>query len=419
MRRKLTLARRGNKRKVYTKEVLTQRYQESEILDSLLPNRKKKFQPIFVRRVRNEIDISGFSFIDSIDNTINKLKEIALSDCRSLEMRINFEDNYVTDIAPYLVLGIMRRDMSPVISGGRITPSVQKVVEAVNIHEFLGMRPLNRVDRSQVWPMPLQQRHGSGQSTSKNIAKQPTKVEIVADNTAEYVNEWLSMLSPPSNLTDFGAGRIKAFVTEVLNNAERHGRQGGDGEWIAAGFMAKREVAIGDDSQSLHICHLAFYNPGRSIAESIQSAPTEVVAQIRRYASYHPSSKLTEDALSTVFSLQDGISRIPQGGAYPTGGTGIMDIAEFVNAVGTFVHPDWRPRVAILSGSTYISLHGDHSQGQSDGSGRRLQWFNARNDPTDPPSKEHVRDLPIKFPGTVITMRFVIDEQIIESETGE
>lgn len=406
--RQLEKRRRRDKRVKISKKALLTQYSSNVILDSLVPNRKDRWKNIAKRKkIGNEVECIDFSFLDNPIKTFNTLQKIALLECEVLDFKIHFVDEFLKDIAPFLVFGVMREGMAPITSGGTVRSPTRKVLEAVGLREFLRMKPFGRMRLDDVWPLPLMQRRAGGTSRSTNIATEPTALEKRADKIAEGVDLWLGKLDPPEELTEYGLSKIKGIVTEILNNAERHGRIGGDGEWIVAGFMARRDIGTADSSRNLHICHLSFLNLGSPISETIANGPTTIVSQIDQYRKMHASSGLSGETLATVFAMQDGISRLRQGDGQPTGGTGLMDMVEFVNEVGACTLDGYQPKVAVLSGSSYLKFEDPYGEGR--GKSRRLQWFNQPNVVTTPPSKTHVMDLPQPFPGTLVTMRFVLD----------
>jgi len=414
LRRKLRLKRRTEQRIPFSKKAMTYRYIDCPNLASILPDRKKIWRPLPKRTGKtSDVDCQQFSFIDDPMGTMEIFKKIVGSECRSRGFKINFLDRYVLDIGPFLLLGALREKMTPVVLGGKISASTQKVLEAVQLRAFLQMGSFGRVPATDVWPLPMRKRRGAGQSSpTANIATQASTVERVGDQTVESVNEWLDSLEPSEELTQHGATSLKTVVTEALNNAERHGRVGGDGEWVSAGFMALRPSEVNGQRRMVHICNIGLMNLGRSIADTIKEAPPSVLGQLGRYIRHHSGSGLSEDTLATVFALQDGISRVDQGGEGPSGGTGMMDIVEFANEVGRSHGEHLDTKVAIVSGSSYILFSPPYSRGKVTEGERRLQWFNPENDVAKPPSSEYVMDLPCAFPGTLVTLRFVLDESL-------
>lgn len=413
--RRLEFRRRPARRTTFSKAALLAKRQECEILSTFVPDRNSRWRKMSRRKHGQAIDVQDFSFIDNPINTFETLRRIALGECEMYGFYIDFLDDFVLDIGPYLVFGIMRQNMAPVTSGGVLSAPTQKVLKAVGLHQFLKMKLLGSGSLDDVYPLPVKYRRKSGTTQSRTPALEPTSVEKQADDTAANVNVWLDKLSPKEELTDYGLGQIKSIVGELLNNAERHGRIGGDGEWVTAGFMAQRTVEIEGVERLIHICHLGFYNPGRSISDSIVEAPQSILDQISRYIELHRGKGLSRETLATVFALQDGISRVQQGDGQPTGGTGLMDVVQFANSVGRTKLIDYTPKVAIVSGTSYVRFDTPYGEGVETDN-RRLQWFNSQNSATSPPDPEHVMDLPSAFPGTLITLRFVLDEQFEKSE---
>ncbi len=412
VKRKLRLKRRTEKRIPFSKKALTYRFVDCPNLESIRPTRAEDWRPLTKRKSKiSDVDCDNFSFIDDPVATMRTFEKIIDAECNSKGFRINFNDRYVLDIGPYLLLGALREKMTPLVLGGKISASTQKVLEAVQLRSFLQMGSFGSIKPTDVWPLPMRDRRGAGKSNpSSNIAVQASRVERVGDQTVSSVNEWLQKLEPSEELTQYGATSLKAVVTEALNNAERHGRIGGDGEWVTAGFMARRMALKNGEMIPVHICNIGLMNLGRHISETIREAPSSVRGQLDRYVALHSGSGVSDATLASVFSLQDGISRVSQSGSSPTGGTGMMDIVEFANAVGVPHGEGLNARVAIVSGHSYIRFSGPYSRGWANDSGRRLQWFNPGNDVEEPPSSKHVMDLPCAFPGTLVTLRFVIDQ---------
>lgn len=417
--RQFILKRRPDRRNPYKAAVLGAQYQECEILGSLVDNRARRWRSVDKRKQGVRISCREFSFVDNPLQTLKTLHDIAAAECDAINFRINFEDKYVADVGPYLMFGLMRERMAPLTSGGKVSGSVMKVLEAMQLREFLRMQPTGMFDFQDVWPLPLKQRRKAGSTTSSDIAYQPTTVELTADQIVSQVNHWLGEIA--QELTEFGSSKIKGMIGEILNNAERHSRVGGDGEWITAGFMARRPVRVGDEDIVAHICHLCLFSPGRSISDTIAEAPSSITDQIDRYCRHHSRAGVSRETLAAVFAMQDGISRVEQGAGLPSGGTGLMDVVEFANEVGVSKVPELSPKVAIISGSTYIRFAGLYSRGVADPAQdeRRLQWFNPGNKITEAPDGKFVMDLPRRFPGTLITMRFGIDGSLSDGEVDE
>ena len=215
-------------------------------------------------------------------------------------------------------------------------------------------------------------------------------------------------------LTSKAKQHLNKIVTEILDNAERHGQRGeAVGDWHVAGFTARREIPNHDDA---HDCHIAFVNTGITIAENIQRISEERLrTDLSRYVDMHgKQSRQSPETLATLYAMQDGVSSLPEG----KGGLGMMDMVDMANRLGTTNDSGRQPAVTIISGHSCIRF-ADRFRGYSkrDNSGR-VQLFNDSCDVEFPPDRHYVFDMTYAFPGTVVAMRFSLDCQA-QMQTAE
>ena len=158
----------------------------------------------------------------------------------------------------------------------------------------------------------------------------------VADQLVDTVDEWLGALPVSLELTMAARGQLNRIATEMLENAERHGRPRDEvGDWYVAGFMARREA---DDRGGVlnvwYDCHVAIVNIGSTIAESILNS-TETEEKIRNdldayIAQHHSRARRSRELLATLYAMQDGVSSLPHPPVQDTGGieqAGFCDLA--------------------------------------------------------------------------------------------
>ena len=369
---------KGRVRNYAPTELLRWKKKDCDLLSSFYRERDQNWIPIKLRKIRSKIhDVNNFSFIDNPHETLDSLHRISKLEAEELEVRIDFKDKKISDIGPYLVWGLMRKKMAPISTGGSMDGAIQHVLNAaISIPTF-------------------------------------TKV---ADDLVKTIDHWLSKaITPPLALAKTGRGHVTGLVGEVLNNAERHSVPSRDGGWVVAGFMCRREAE--NKPQGDFICNLTFISRGMSIAESI-SAPedTKTAEHLERYLSLHMPSIFKKgvdpELLKTVFALllnEDSI-----------GGIGLMDIISFTNILGITDNPDLRPRVTILSGNACIMLKDQYAapyspQGEEtfEIEGKRMQWFNHAKSLDIAPDPDYVFLTKFKFPGTVITLRFCLDGEVL------
>ena len=408
VRRLLTLIRKSDAL-VAKPRFIKQGLRRSDVLDALYPERVGRWLPAWRRTEDIVIDIERFSFIDHPRETLRTLRRIAEAEASARNVVINLQDGHCLDIGPFMVLGMLREKMLPVVRGGRITRKLRQVIEAVDLSAFLRMR-FSREERSQdVYPFPLRQRRRSGSSRSDNFAMYVTSEEAVDTRFADTVNAWLAALEPPLELPRGDRAQLMTLIGEILDNAKRHSDPiAEDGTWTIAGFMEAR--SRGDDTTA-YVCHLAIISPGATIFETLQEAPADVRESLRSYARVHrrAGAKCDEEALWTACSLQDTVSRVPISIKGSAGGFGMMTLVETIAELGRSSKPDEQPAMAILSGASCVLVRSPHTKPMKKKSGHRVLAFNADNSLEQPPDPEYVFNLPHRFPGTIVAARFHLD----------
>jgi len=243
-------------------------YKENAILSAFVQNRKRKWITPIERSkkpVNLRFTLKNFSFVDKPVETMEQLRRIAEAECTSFIGQLDFEDEVVLDIGPYVVLAWMWRDMCPFLRNGSMGIPVKKVIEAVHLRKFLRMAKFKMaIERKDVWAFPLMERTpGHHDATlQKSVA-----FSIAADKLVETINEWLSKLPVPMHLSREAEARVNKIATEILDNAERHGGIGDErGNWQIAGCMAREKTSGKPYSYD---CHVAIVNLGTVISSNM------------------------------------------------------------------------------------------------------------------------------------------------------
>lgn len=429
--RRIQDARLGRKiwpdMKAQRPELFYSRFKPNRIMDSVWPGRSSKsWRHPVARKEAEYLQLRQFSLVDDPVGTMRQLKRLIEMESSIRVARVDFKDERVLDIAPYLIWGYMARDMCPFMLGGKIERPVSKVLEAVELSKFMGIRFLNQPDDTDVWAFGLRHRSGADADPANSFA-----ASIVADKFVETVNEWLEMLPDAMELTRAGARDLNKIITEALDNAERYGElsaaSGKDGgDWYITGFMARRPLESPDQDgrEAWYDCHIAMVNLGDTIAETIAATTDPKISDaLRRYTAKHSGALFrggcSAETLATVFAMQDGVSARP--GPTGTGGKGMMDLVQFTNSIGNTTDPAHQPVMTVISGKSCVQFKEIYRCFRRPTSGRphRQQYFNTTGGFDDPPDKDYVFDLDIRFPGTVIAIRFSLDPKVMESKTGD
>ena len=82
-------------------------HSENEILDAFVENRRKKWIHPTKRGSGFEYTLKNLSFVDSPEDTLRQLRHVALHECIARDGILNFGDEQIQDIGPYVVLGLM------------------------------------------------------------------------------------------------------------------------------------------------------------------------------------------------------------------------------------------------------------------------------------------------------------------------
>lgn len=394
------------------KPVLLFRFRPSPILDTMLPLRRQQWLGVLNRTRKAkvaELRLENFSFLENPDRTLEYIKSIGEMEAKEPVAHLHFQDDYCVDIGPYIVLAEIWPSITPIFDRGRMMPSLQKVIRAVGIHRQLGMNLRAATDEKDIYAFPLQRRRPADSSRSENLNLEPQRRERVADGLCDAIDKWLAQPEISQELTVEGRAWISNIVGELLDNAERHSRpKTKDGDWSIAAFMARRQEA---DGTYVFRSYLGFLSVGATIAESLETAAPRVRSELNRYCAMHSDKGRSAETLSTLFALQDGITRDPQADAASRGGYGMQEVLELVDMLGHSEKPGWEPRVTIISGGACIHLRGDYLKGQRMGGpdSPRVLWCNPANSATVAPDRGYVFDLRERFAGTVISVAFTLD----------
>lgn len=245
----------------------------------------------------------------------------------------------------------------------------------------------------------------------KESARRSSQREVVTTRLTEYVDECLLMYQYA--LSDAAKADLSSLVGEVIGNAEDHS---GLAEWWMAAYLRQHEKKIGD-------FHITMFNFGKTLYESLQGLPHDsrlrkdidaLVAIHSRRGFFRPN--WTEENLWTLYALQEGVSRYNTGSYLGDRGQGTADMIEFFQNLGQTTAEGKEPKMCVVSGRTHILFDQRHQmrkQATINGEQRRIIAFNEENDLHLPPNKRNVTSLARKFPGTLIGLRFFLDQDYL------
>ena len=398
------------------KECWLRNVRPSKILEYYLPDRDKNWVLPHKREASSEsIELEGFSIHDNPDYVFDFFLRLAKFEAEKSSINIHFDDEYCNDIVPYLILAEVRPSLLPILNGGRMSRRIQKVILALKLNDPLRMAFPRHSLLTDVWALPLRQRYPRNTSNSPLRYENPTRAEHVADDLCEELDKWVTVAEPTLELSKQGRGTIKMMVGELLDNAERHSAPDTkDGDWSMAAFMGRRNDGAG---RSYFRCHIGFLSVGSTFAESMKSASAPIAQQSADYVRRAKAggAQTSRETLETLVALQDGMTRDIEAYKGRRGGTGLLEVLDFVSALGLTADPELQPRVTIVSGKSCIALRAPYIQGERMGGPEapRELWCNEKNSPDLAPDGGFVYDLKHGFPGTVISIAFTLDPDFL------
>jgi hypothetical protein len=298
----------------------------------------------------------------------------------------------------------LARDVYGITMQGRVPkkPELRDIAWASGLPRFLGV--------SHEEPPGFVTLGLLGGRKRRERADASTYRERVATELTTYVNACLERYNWTLNRR--GARYFSSIAGEVIGNAEDHSLE--PYWWVAAYLHQGAENSYGD-------CHITIFNFGRTLYESMCELPEESVLRrrIRTLVEEHTRRGFwrphwTEENLWTLYALQEGSSRYQvDSKELSDRGQGTADMIQFFQELGQSEAAQNVPKMCVVSGRTHILFDTTYPmtlQETESGTKRRIIALNEDNDLRQPPDRNYVRHLKRPFPGTLISLRFYLDE---------
>lgn len=225
-------------------------------------------------------------------------------------------------------------------------------------------------------------------------------------------------------LNEEGRRLLSRILGEVISNCEIHG--GENATWYTQGhYQIKDDNSFGE-------MQMLFLNLGETIYEGMKNDVSDEtkskVQHILSRQSGNMNLNWDEEMILTVFALQEGISRLRDRNieGYEGRGSGTVSMIEMFNDIGK-CESGLKPQMTIVSGKTQIKFTDAYKmkrvrfvQDAVFGTGnKRIIAFNKENDIYAPPNRDNVIKMSEYFPGTVISLKFYLDNRYISSKKGK
>ncbi|MCI8946227.1 MAG: hypothetical protein HFI91_04095 [Lachnospiraceae bacterium] len=247
------------------------------------------------------------------------------------------------------------------------------------------------------------------------------KTDKIATEMTQYYDNCLKKHG--YSLTLAGKTNLSNIFGEIFINCDSHG--GEHSLWYALGhYQFRKNEEIGE-------MQLTFLTLGNTIYEGISKESTEETKwRLEKLFERHKgqiSGNWTREMIATVFSLQEGVSRLRDSklDGHSSRGNGTINMMSLLNRIG-LTEKGEVPELSITSGNTQILLNKKYRLSKHRFTDDKIFGnkelniiaFNDTNDiykKADPDSVYHIKQF---FPGTAISIRFYMDSRYMERLYG-
>jgi hypothetical protein len=382
-----------------------------------------------------------FSFIDNPEETLIAIYRVAEAESEQLqEIQIDQRQCKSIDLCAAAVLNVVAQAIQShrgkragrgsrralVWRGSYPTDQAMKEIVAVTgLPRTLGAEVPQLASLTRFHSMGLVMGGFTGTRAVRN-----SKAEIGGTKVVEYFQSCLKRFG--YRLLPTATEHISRLTAEILNNCEDHS---GRSEWWMAAYLRIPEGSDASVSSSgPGDFHLTIFNFGASIAATMEKAladnpksaqATERIRPIlQSHAEQGESARGSDSRAKSlcVCALQPNVSRFNTSEDVALPGDRGQGTVQFIESFALLGAPPpesgEQPEAAILSGNVHIRLRGHTiSDGRFLGLNvERVIALNASNDIGMPPDPESVTVLGAHFPGTIISLRFMLDRKHLATQ---
>jgi|GEM_PF-6802226 len=351
-----------------------------------------------------ECDLDNLSFFDGPEDTMEKLSQLTKGLADGAPSTLN--DSNVNDIIPYILIDtIVRSILSK--TGKKVSDCIsvdsRRISKLIHHLKLTNLSELIDVaDDGDVWPFPIY--FGRAKARDRNDHEISDEMFDGADACIATLDKWLEQFG--FCIKDDFKDLLETHITEIIRNSD-HSMMGDldktGGDWALSGYMVER--TNDEQGKSDYICYMTLITLGRTIYENLKDNTNDVVSDYLEEYARHENEKigLTREALFTAAATHDSVSS-----RRLAGGNGL---AEFLHEFTSATHAANKELSAfVISGHGHIRMFGDYSHTQRRLDGRVRQAFNSDGVIYEPPDHKHVYHASTFFPGTIIGVRFFLDQ---------
>lgn len=357
---------------------------------------------------------SVFSMIENPEDSLSVLYTVA-SHSNNTKLKSIFLEYYEInqiDLAAETLLDVLVKELNKENKAKHNTIAIrgsypesdnlERYIRAIGIISHFDIKH-EMLSASEVEPLKLFKMRSKRENEENLTGSLDYKSRAVKD-FVDHINSCLMMNG--KELTNDARSNLAIYTGEIISNAEEHS---GIDDWSIVGYL--------DNSSEGHICEIAIFNFGMTIAETFQALDKDhfTYKEIKPYIELHKKKNIfgsgwTEEELTTLIALQGSISS-KNVTSEDTRGQGTVELIEFFQQIHSECITDGEApaKMAIISGKTHILFDGTY-QLKKNSDGRLVIAFNKDNDLYQKPESKYITRMgATRFPGTIISIRFPMD----------
>lgn len=364
----------------------------------------------------NSIDFpETFSLIENPDETLEVLEKLAfgLKENPKQVFNINQTNIETVDFAAETIASIFTREgfnKLKIQYKGEFPkhPVANEIIKATGLPNYLGIK---RGYKSKFLTFRLQH----GRPVGEYLMHKSPERDRAIQKFYNYLNSCLRTHGAEFNQD--GKDFIMTMLGEIIENSERHSKSK---DWWISGYMRSPENSEFSD------LHISIINFGETIYETLTSLDKnsflrkgieEAISKQKKNELF--GSQLDEEQIWTLMALQEGVSRNNNDPSkLGNNGVGTVHIIDFFQNLGASGVSSIKPKLCILSGNTQIVHNCKYKMEEVttlSGDKRMRLAFNEDNDIFSKPDPECVVKLKHKFPGTVYSFRFYLNNKHLKN----
>lgn len=433
------IKRKKKARKIYIRRCITIKKRKKEYICKIdineIKNKIKSFSEtlnfLFDKNFLNESDIREevtikmpkiFSVIETPNETFKIIKDIVgYTKMGVKKFYFDYSETTTLEIGAIslknvICLNLEKRGIS--LSGNfpgckDLTPDENikdKYQEALAIFVFSGLFSTLRLkpeDYLDFTGAPLILPLIGGGKNKVNIPCSDVLLGKVEQDVTSHFNRCLRNIN--KELNENGLRIFDQIIGEVIANCQEH--SGEFNQYFCSGYYANLGENLGN-------YQLSIFNFGQTIYEGLKNSeklPREVKERMEELIEKHKKKLFfmkdwDEEALVTLFSLQNKVSRVYEKGKQR--GTGTVRMLNSFQEVGGCHYEEKIPKMTIISGNIQIIV--DNSE-ICQLKNKQLT-FNMNKTLDEKPDKNYVKKIKNYFPGTMISLSIYLDKEWLDDK---